>query len=200
MTFTARIAASVTALCAASAAYTATAHSQAGPSASGEWRDYGGDKGYTKYSPIDQITADNVSRLHIAWRRPAVADELTSQNPSLTVSQQPAVDAADGRWRALRLEWHRPGRGLRSGDRQDDLGPGVRRRASRRRGHVAASPSGAAVTTPGCSSVRGQYLFGDQSQDRQADSHRSEATAGSNCCREWDRSPPIRVDQLAAGL
>ena len=34
----------------------------------GEWRHYGGDLGSTKYSPLDQITADNVADLEIAWR------------------------------------------------------------------------------------------------------------------------------------
>jgi quinoprotein glucose dehydrogenase len=34
----------------------------------GEWRYYGGDAASTKYSPLDQITRDNVGRLEIAWR------------------------------------------------------------------------------------------------------------------------------------
>jgi quinoprotein glucose dehydrogenase len=34
----------------------------------GEWRAYGGDKGGTKYSPLDQITRDNFASLKIAWR------------------------------------------------------------------------------------------------------------------------------------
>ena len=34
----------------------------------GEWRSYGGDVGSTKYSPLDQITADNFEDLEIAWR------------------------------------------------------------------------------------------------------------------------------------
>ena len=74
------------ALCAASVAYTARVETQAGPGSSGEWRDYGGDKGYTKYSLLDQINKENVGRLRIAWRRPAVAEELRAQNPSLNVS------------------------------------------------------------------------------------------------------------------
>ena len=46
----------------------------AGPAAAqygatnGEWRSHGGDVGSTKYSPLDQITADNFERLEIAWR------------------------------------------------------------------------------------------------------------------------------------
>ena len=38
----------------------------------GEWRSHGGDPASTKYAPLDQINKDNVSRLRIAWRRPAV--------------------------------------------------------------------------------------------------------------------------------
>ena len=36
--------------------------------AGGQWRAYGGDNGNTKYSPLDQITRDNVKDLKIAWR------------------------------------------------------------------------------------------------------------------------------------
>lgn len=35
---------------------------------SGEWPHWGGDLGNTKYSPLDQITRDNVKNLRIAWR------------------------------------------------------------------------------------------------------------------------------------
>src|SRR5262245_54818062 len=34
----------------------------------GEWLWYGGDAAGTKYSPLDQINASNVSQLQIAWR------------------------------------------------------------------------------------------------------------------------------------
>jgi quinoprotein glucose dehydrogenase len=34
----------------------------------GEWPHWGGDLGNTKYSPLDQITRDNVKNLRIAWR------------------------------------------------------------------------------------------------------------------------------------
>ncbi|HEX5431669.1 MAG TPA: PQQ-binding-like beta-propeller repeat protein, partial [Bryobacteraceae bacterium] len=36
--------------------------------ANGEWRFYGGDAHSTKYSPLDQINAENVKNLKIAWR------------------------------------------------------------------------------------------------------------------------------------
>ncbi|RVT43191.1 PQQ-binding-like beta-propeller repeat protein [Sphingobium algorifonticola] len=34
----------------------------------GEWRTYGGTLSSTRYSPLDQITADNFSTLEVAWR------------------------------------------------------------------------------------------------------------------------------------
>jgi glucose dehydrogenase/alkylhydroperoxidase family enzyme len=42
---------------------------QSSPSASrGEWTTWGGDAGFTRYSPLDQINKDNVSTLEVAWR------------------------------------------------------------------------------------------------------------------------------------
>ena len=37
------------------------------PAATGEWRRVGGDAGSTRYAPLDQITAQNVKTLQIAW-------------------------------------------------------------------------------------------------------------------------------------
>src|SRR5205807_8505376 len=34
----------------------------------GEWTTYGADLGNTRYAPLDQINADNFSKLEIAWR------------------------------------------------------------------------------------------------------------------------------------
>ena len=36
--------------------------------ANGEWRNYGGDLGHTRYAPLDQIDASNFSKLEVAWR------------------------------------------------------------------------------------------------------------------------------------
>ena len=41
-------------------------HGQQGATGN-EWRAYGGDNGHTRYSPLDQITRDNVGRLRLAW-------------------------------------------------------------------------------------------------------------------------------------
>src|SRR4026207_162788 len=35
--------------------------------ATGEWRRTGGDAGSTRYSPLDQITAQHVRELRVAW-------------------------------------------------------------------------------------------------------------------------------------
>src|SRR5262245_24655628 len=34
----------------------------------GEWLTYGGDLASTRYSPLDQINAENFSKLEVAWR------------------------------------------------------------------------------------------------------------------------------------
>ena len=34
----------------------------------GEWQTYGGDLASTRYAPLDQISADNFSKLTVAWR------------------------------------------------------------------------------------------------------------------------------------
>jgi len=52
----------------------------------GEWRVYSGTNGSTKYSPLDQITASNVSHLHIVWRRPAIDPDLLAAHRELRVN------------------------------------------------------------------------------------------------------------------
>src|SRR5918994_4555274 len=41
-----------------------SAHGQS----TGEWRSYGGDLANARYSPLDQIAAENFSQLEVAWR------------------------------------------------------------------------------------------------------------------------------------
>src|SRR3990172_11716560 len=52
----------------------------------GEWRYFGADRGFTRYSPLDQIGRDNVSKLTVLWRRPAVDSKLKEAYPDLKVS------------------------------------------------------------------------------------------------------------------
>ena len=49
----------------------------------GQWRAYAADLGATKYSPLDQIDADNVDRLRVAWTRPTVDRSILDVVPDL---------------------------------------------------------------------------------------------------------------------
>jgi len=51
-----------------------------------EWRYFGGNKAFTRYSPLEQINRDNVKNLRIVWRRPAVSDQLTQAFPDVRVN------------------------------------------------------------------------------------------------------------------
>src|ERR1700716_4129533 len=64
---------------------TAVAAAQQG-ARGGEWTRYGGDAGTTKYAPLDQINKDKVSRLRVAWRRPAVDANVSSRVPDFSYS------------------------------------------------------------------------------------------------------------------
>ena len=52
----------------------------------GEWRTYGSDKSFTRYSPLDQINRDNVAKLKVAWTRPAVDPLIKDKFPDLSPS------------------------------------------------------------------------------------------------------------------
>src|SRR3972149_845600 len=54
----------------------------------GEWRTYGGDRGNTRYSPLDQIDASNFSTLEVAWR--FKTDNLGPQ-PEFNLQSTPLV-------------------------------------------------------------------------------------------------------------
>ena len=49
----------------------------------GEWRAFGADGANTKYSPLDQITADNFTDLEIAWRWTSLSDEVADRNAAI---------------------------------------------------------------------------------------------------------------------
>src|SRR5262249_41546012 len=51
-----------------------------------EWRYFGADRGFPRYSPADQITRDNVKDLRIAWRRPATTASFKEAFPQLRVN------------------------------------------------------------------------------------------------------------------
>ena len=52
----------------------------------GEWRAFGADPDNTKYSPLDQITAENFTDLEIAWRWTSTSTEVASRRPDIRPS------------------------------------------------------------------------------------------------------------------
>ncbi len=48
----------------------------------GEWRHYAGDQGSTKYSPLDQINAENFADLEVAWRWESADKALEGKAPA----------------------------------------------------------------------------------------------------------------------
>lgn len=52
----------------------------------GEWRFYGADNAQTKYSPLSQISAENVGRLKLAWTWDSPEIELMTRIPMLQAS------------------------------------------------------------------------------------------------------------------
>ena len=50
----------------------------------GGWHTYGGDKAFTRYSPLDQINRDNVKNLQFVWHRSAVDQQLMDKFPDLS--------------------------------------------------------------------------------------------------------------------
>ena len=65
---------------------------------SGEWRAYSADAAGTKYTPLDQITADNAGDLQVVWRQSTIPDAIrqgsTVRAPAV-VQNTPLM--ADGR-------------------------------------------------------------------------------------------------------
>jgi quinoprotein glucose dehydrogenase len=54
--------------------------------AAAEWRTYGGDKAFTRYSPLSQINASNFKDLKVAWTRAAVDASIMDNFPDLSPS------------------------------------------------------------------------------------------------------------------
>jgi quinoprotein glucose dehydrogenase len=55
-------------------------------STSGEWRTYGADKGFTRYSALDQVNRQSVKNLRPVWRRPAIDPQVIARFPDLVAS------------------------------------------------------------------------------------------------------------------
>ena len=66
--------------------------------AENEWRTYGHDRGALRFSPLNQITPQNVTRLKVAWvyhMRPAGFTAAKNQSPTATDSHRSAGAVGD---------------------------------------------------------------------------------------------------------
>ena len=52
----------------------------------GEWRAFGADAANTKYSPLDQITAENFNDLEIIWRWTSTSTDVANRRPDVRPS------------------------------------------------------------------------------------------------------------------
>jgi hypothetical protein len=90
----------------------------------GEWKAYGGDEGSTRYSPLDQMSRENIKDLRVAW---VWKSDGLLPNPATGKRD----DADYGQWRSLFLNgseaFHRCGG---CGDGRNDLGLSAERRIS----------------------------------------------------------------------
>ena len=89
------------------------------------WTYYGGDKAATRYSPLDQITRENVKNLRVAWRRPAVDPQLKQTLPGSEPVELLPLDADHHRRDAVRAGRRRFARGVRPVDRPRRLDAGA---------------------------------------------------------------------------
>ncbi len=84
--------------------------------ANSEWRNYAGDKGSSKYSPLDEVNRNNFRNLKVAWKWRSAEEDVTGKQPliktwpwectplmiegvlyvSTSLSQAAALDAATG--------------------------------------------------------------------------------------------------------
>jgi quinoprotein glucose dehydrogenase len=56
-----------------------------------EWPNYAGDRASSKYSPAEQIDAENVSRLELAWTWTSIDDEVEAKVPANTLRATPLM-------------------------------------------------------------------------------------------------------------
>ena len=135
----------------------------------GEWRHYSGDHGATKYSPLDQINKENVTRLRMAWRHGQVSEELRAANPRLRLSNNfratpimvdGVLYASNGVGLAEAIDPRPAGRS------------GRRRRTSRIRTgrRLAASPIGRRGADARISRIGADFSLRARPEDRRADS------------------------------
>ena len=98
------------AVCLASGLFVLPAAAQHG-AVDGEWPSYGGDDGGTKYSPLDQINADNFDDLTLAWRwqsADAYVSMTTAEGGELWSSLSNVVEALEADTPGLYRRGHPP--------------------------------------------------------------------------------------------
>ncbi len=79
---TTRTSSALLGLALASVAAVLAAQEQLRPGTSqGEWPSYGGDLASSRYSPLSQVNADNISRLRLAWSTPSPDAQLSVTMP-----------------------------------------------------------------------------------------------------------------------
>ena len=169
----------------------------------GGWTRYGGDAGATRYAPLDQINKDNVSRLRIAWRRPAVDASISATDPNFSFG---------GNFRATPLmidgvlyspngiglvEAFHPGTGKTIWVQQpfpDEGAQGLRGDSSR----------GVTYWSEGSERrlfvVRGEYLHRARSRRPASRCRLRRAAAGSHCVRASVRAAPAIPGRGAAQI
>ena len=64
--------------------------------AAAEWRQYGGDNASTKYSALNQITAENFSRLKVAWTWRSAEEAVVKANNLKTWAWETTPLMVDG--------------------------------------------------------------------------------------------------------
>ena len=104
-----------------------------------EWRYWGGDKAFTRYSPLDQITTANVGQLKVAWRQPGFDPSLEGGLSRTARLRQLPLHAHHDQRRALRAQRGRAPARARPGDRRDAMGAEAVREHDR--GDFAAEPA-----------------------------------------------------------
>ena len=176
---------------------------QRGP-ADVEWRHYSGDNGSTKYSPLAQITKDNISRLRMAWRRPHSTPRCSNRIRSCARQQLP-LDPHHGRRRLVCVERGRLGRGVRSRYRPDDLGTaGAGERAPRWRANrgVAYWSQGAKRTHPDVPQPV-PYALDARTENRSQSSEPAAASIsrrhGRREAYSWNGTPLVVRDVVVLG-
>jgi quinoprotein glucose dehydrogenase len=73
----------IASMCLACALLASTEETNAKISSETDWPYYGGDKHFTRYSPLGQLNKDNIAGLRVLWERPSLDAQLLAQFPEM---------------------------------------------------------------------------------------------------------------------